>query len=257
MANIIIFVGNNVIENQFRMKHLLTVLGIMACVCAPCFALTPDPASLSRKALGFEGNVSKAVLREYSCPDLSVLKGVTTYVFNEAGEILTCRYENASGSYFRLYFFQRDSEGKLTDLTVTENGRMDSFVVYTKGIETCYSSGHYLVSITVNHCGERYLYDATEKDNYREHPERYFSRTERKYDDCGRVVCELTYTLGEESERREFTYDERGLLLSTATYLDRELDTVVEFSPDRRATLSVDASGQILSFTTISLEYFE
>ena len=227
------------------------------CFCAPCFALTPDPANLSRKALGFEGNVSKAVLREYSYPDSSVLKGVTTYVFNEAGEILTCRYENASGSYSRLFFFQRDSEGNLTDLTVTENGRMDSFVVYTKGMETCYSSGHYLVSITVNHCGERYLYDATEKENYREHPERYFSRTERKYDDCGRVVCELTYTLGEESERREFTYDERGLLLSTATYLDRELDTVVEFSPGRDRLTTTSETGTPLSFATISLEYFD
>ena len=66
----------------------------------------------------------------------------------------------------------------------------------------------------------------------------------------------MVYTLGEEAERKEFTYDVFGHLVRTVSYLDRELESVTEFTCDRSATLSVDASGQILCFTTISLEYF-
>ena len=68
---------------------------------------------------------------------------------------------------------------------------------------------------------------------------------------------EVVYTLGEEAERKEFTYDVFGHLVRTVSYLDRELESVTEFTCDRSATLTVDASGQVLNFTAISLEYFE
>ena len=253
MANITIFVGINL----SLMKHMLTVLFVLSCICTQVFAFNPDPANLSRKALGFEGNVSKAVLKNYDSPEKQVLKGTTTYVFNEQGEILTVRYDNASGTYSRLHFFQRDGEGALQRLTITENGKLDSYVVYGKGIEFLYGRGDYLVSITVDYAGERYMYDASEKDNYLSHPERYTSRSERHYDSCGRLVKEIVYTLGEEAQRTEYSYNVFGQIVRTVRYLDRELESVTEFTCDRSATLSVDASGQILCFTTIALEYFD
>ena len=111
------------------MKHLLTVLAVLFGFCAQMLAFNPDPANLSRKALGFEGNVSKAVLKEYTAPDKTVLKGTTTYVFNRQGEILTVRYDNAAGTYSRLLFFQRDGNGALQRLTIAENGKLGSDVV--------------------------------------------------------------------------------------------------------------------------------
>ena len=239
------------------MKHLLTVLAVLFGFCAQMLAFNPDPANLSRKALGFEGNVSKAVLKEYTAPDKTVLKGTTTYVFNRQGEILTVRYDNAAGTYSRLLFFQRDGNGALQRLTIAENGKLDSYVVYGKGVESLYGRGDYLVSLTVDYNGERYMYDATEKDNYLSHPERYISRSERHCDSFGRLVKEVVYTLGEEAERKEFTYDVFGHLVRTVSYLERELESVTEFTCDRSATLTVDASGQVLNFTAISLEYFE
>lgn len=236
------------------MKKLISILALLFAVLAVS-AKNPDPRNFTRNSLGFYGKVRTAVVTEYSNEEHNKVVATKTYTFNAKGNILLHKYQTASG-YVRLYDFRRAKDGSLTKLSITENGKVDSYIVYKGNEEILYSYDDFIISVTQKHGNLSYVFDATVLEDYKDHPELSYSHIERELDAKGRLVKETVYTFGEESERVECFYDRAGKLWKTQTYIDGELEMTREFCPGRKNITITDGDGNLISSATVKLTFY-